>query len=72
MRGTNSENYLRTRLAEHYGCLKVAIEKSLESGADSEQIPFLIASYFNKHRETTAVVRAPLLKERIHQNNFVT
>lgn len=72
MRGTNSENYLRTRLAEHFGCLKVAIEKSLESGVDSEQIPFLIASYFNKHRETPAVVRAPLLKERIHQNNFVT
>jgi hypothetical protein len=52
MRRNNAENDLRTRLAEDFGCLKLAIEQSLESGADPDQMPFLITSSFNKNRSS--------------------
>lgn len=66
-RGNNSENYLRTRFAEHFGCLKLAIEQSLESGADSDQMPFLITSSFNKNRlaPTVSLSRVLPATERI-------
>ena len=67
MRRNEAENYLRTRLAEHFGSLKLAIEKSLESGVDSEQIPFLITSCFNENREapSTALSSTLAASERI-------
>ena len=67
VRRNKSENYLRKRLAENFGCLKSAIEKSLELGADPEQMPFLITSNFDKNREvpTTALSRTLAASERI-------
>jgi hypothetical protein len=54
MRRNNAENRLRTRLAEDFGHLKLAIEQSLESSIDSDQMPFLITSSFNNNRQSPA------------------
>jgi len=67
MRRNKAENYLRSCLAENFGCLKLAIEQSLESDADSDQMPFLITSTFNKNRvtPTTGLSRVISASERI-------
>jgi hypothetical protein len=61
------ENPLRKRLAGDFGNLKSAIEKALEVHVDLEQIPFLIASNFDKNRAqpTTALTRTLAAWERI-------
>src|SRR5271168_309392 len=67
MRRNKTENLLRTRLAEHFWCLKLAIEQSLESGVDSEQMPFLITSIFSQKTEapSTTLTRTVAASERI-------
>ena len=67
MRRDNAENYLRTRLAQDFGYLKLAIEQGLESGADSDQMPFLITSSFNNNRQSsrTALTRTLAAIEKI-------
>src|SRR6266567_2282293 len=59
IRRNKTENYLRTRLAGDFGCLRSAIEGSLELGVDPGQIPFIITSNFDKNRAapTTALTR---------------
>lgn len=66
-RRTKTENYLRKRLAEDFGCLKLAIERGLELGVDSDRMPFIIASDFDKNRAipTTALTRTLAASERI-------
>jgi hypothetical protein len=61
------ENPLRTRLAEDFGCLRSAIQRSMELGIDPGQIPFVIKSEFDKNRglPTTALTRTLAASERI-------
>ena len=67
VRRNKSENYLRKRLAEDFGCLKQAIEKGLELGVDPGQMPFVITNNFDKNRgaPTTALTRTLASSERI-------
>jgi hypothetical protein len=60
-------NFLRTRLAENFGSLKLAIETSLNSGIEVDRIPFVVTSHFDKNREapTTALTRTLAATERI-------
>ena len=66
-RRNKAENYLRKRLAEDFGCLKLAIERGLELGVDPGQMPFIIASNFDKNRgaPTTPLTRTLAASERI-------
>jgi hypothetical protein len=66
-RRAKTENYLRKRLAEDFGCLKLAIERGLELGVESDRIPFIIVSEFDKNRgmPTTALTRTLAASERI-------
>jgi hypothetical protein len=66
-RRNKAENYLRKRLAENFGCLKLAIERGVELGVDPDRMPFIILSNFEKNREapTTALTRTLAASERI-------
>ena len=66
-RRNKAENYLRKRLADDFGCLKLAIERGLELGVDPDRMPFIIASNFDKNRDTptTALTRTLAASERI-------
>jgi hypothetical protein len=66
-RRNKAENYLRKRLAEDFGCLKLAIERGLELGVDPDRMPFIIVSNFDKNRgvPTTALTRTLAASERI-------
>lgn len=66
-RRNKSENPLRKRLAENFGCLKSAIERGFELGIDPDRMPFIILSTFDKNREapTTALTRTLAASERI-------
>jgi hypothetical protein len=66
-RRNKSENDLRKRLAENFGCLRLAIERGLEWGVDSGRMPFVITSNFDKNREvpTTALTRTLAASEKI-------
>src|SRR5208282_3642391 len=61
MRRNGAENRLRSYLAEDFGCLKLAIERSLDSAVDSDQMPFLITARFSKDREVPATAIARTL-----------
>lgn len=67
IRHNKSENPLRKRLADHFGCLKLSIERGLELGVDPDRMPFFILSNFDKCREapTTALTRTLAASERI-------
>jgi hypothetical protein len=67
MRRNKAENPLRARLGDHFGYLKLAIKQSVESGVDSDRVPFLITSNFDKHRagSTTPLSRTLAASERI-------
>lgn len=66
-RRTRTENYLRTRLAGDFGHLKSAIEKSVAANVDSDRMPFIITSNFEKNRDgpSTALTRTLAAIERI-------
>ncbi len=66
-RRNKSPNLVRLRLADNFGVLKSAIEKTLESGIEPDRVPFVITSYFDKNRETptTALTRTLAASERI-------
>jgi hypothetical protein len=67
VRRNKAQNPLRARLADHFGCLKLAIGQSLGSGVPSDRVPFLITSNFDKHRSvsTTPLSRTLAASERI-------
>ena len=67
VRRNKSENPLRKRLANDFGCLKLAIERGLELGVDPDRMPFIILSNFDKNREapTTALTRTLAASERV-------
>lgn len=67
LRRNKAENYLRKRLGEDFGCLKLAIERGLELGVDPAGMPFVITSNFDKNRgaPTTALSRTLAASERI-------
>lgn len=66
-RKSKTENSLRKRLADDFGWLKSAIEKSLESNVDPDRVPFLITSKFSENRglPTTALDRTLVASDRI-------
>jgi hypothetical protein len=66
-RRNKAENYLRKRLADDFGCLKLAIARGLELAVDSDRMAFIITSNFDKNRgePTTALTRTLAASERI-------